>query len=154
MHCDAQREGRALGEKSLVRTAVARCTNSLCSSPKVTHSRGRAMRAWLIGAAGAATAMTAAYAYFSNDSLSKDAVRTACVASEGVQSPALRLETCTCFTDEVASALWAARMRLMPEERQEASREVALNACRAKAFQRLGGDRAPTRMSPMPKLTD
>lgn len=112
------------------------------------------MRAWMLGAAGAATVMTAAYAYFSNDSASRDAVRSACVAKESENSPALRLETCRCFTDEVATALWATRMRLMPQERRESAREVALNACRARAFQRLGGDRAPTRMSPMPKLSN
>lgn len=75
-----------------------------------------------------------------------------CVEAELQQPPLQRMQTCLCLAEEVATPFWTARELVLSAANATALRDAKLRRCRARAYERRGGDRAPMRMSPMPRL--
>ncbi|MET3889088.1 hypothetical protein ABIE41_000164 [Bosea sp. OAE506] len=77
-----------------------------------------------------------------------------CVEAECEQAPLLRMQTCLCLAEEIATPFWTARNLVLPNAYATSFRDAMLRTCRASAIEKRGSDRGPTRMSPMPRLTN
>lgn len=105
------------------------------------------------GAVMLATGSTGAYLVASRVPSYNDVVHP-CVEAEIEQVPLLRMQTCICLAEEIATPFWTARDLVVPTSTAKSLHDAMLKTCRARAVEKRGSDRGPTRMSPMPRLTN
>lgn len=77
-----------------------------------------------------------------------------CVEAEVEQASLRRMQTCLCLAEEIATPFWTARDLIVPTSSAKSLRDAMVNTCRARAVAKRGSNRGPTRMLPMPRLTN